>query len=123
MPRQHLRIFNTLAERFGLEYADVIQLTCEHWDELVQPDRDTLLAHYESVLVRYMRRSMSHRMLHQYARLLSDAVDVIHEELYPSLSQLAEEAYTNIPVGLRLIGWRRFEPVFEMYVNPTPTPW
>lgn len=101
----------------------MIQLTCEQWDDLLQADREPLLALYETLLSRHARRLSSHRTLHRYAHLLSEAVDIIHDQLYDAMTMVADDVYYGAPIELRLVGWCRFQPVFDMQMRPNPSLW
>lgn len=119
IPNRHRRMFNTLQEHFGIEYSDIIDLVCGSWDELHVPARDELMVFYEALLSNLAVREIEYRALIAHTRLFSAAVDVIYDELHPSLSTVISDVYRDRPVDMRLIGWARYAPVIEMMLRPS----
>lgn len=111
---QHRSTFNKLLERFGLEYSDLIDITCKFWEISKDQDRELLLVELENILVRHMRHDYTYRAILRNILILEKAIGVIQEQVAPALDEVRETYYCLQPVKLRLAGWAIHAPVIEI---------
>lgn len=118
MPLHQVRRIEKFRVDTAFELNDLLGMMCEHWDDLLVPEFETLGPALECLVMDQHSRSsfvrptylLMHRRAHQLLGILTN----LHDAFHPAIEEVEQDHFNGRSVGVRIIGWNARQPVFEL---------